>query len=142
MDEKEYFRELENGIAALPQAERAAVFHRCAVNCVKDTVMKEMRRQFEECGGSLDAQYRKYGDTEYFFARVIEPGRVYEIGYPRCFCPMVSSGFAKAAVHCECSRQSIFCVLNNLLQDGKIEVETLGTVLSGAKECTFRVTVK
>lgn len=142
MNEQEYFKELEDGISKLPQAEQAKVFRGCAINCVKDTVMKEMRRQFDECGGSLDEQYKKYGNTEYFFARIIESGHVYEMGYPRCFCPMVASEFAKDAVHCECSRQSIFYVLNNLLPGKKIEVERLGTVLSGAEKCTFRVTVK
>lgn len=142
MNEKEFFKELENGIAKLPQSEQGKVFRSCAINCVKDTVMKEMRRQFDECGGSLDEQYKKYGNTEYFFARIIEPGHVYEMGYPRCFCPMVENGFAKSTVHCECSRQSIFYVLNNLLPDKKIEVEIMGTVLSGAEKCTFRVTIK
>jgi hypothetical protein len=142
MEEKEYFNELENGISKLPKEEQGKVFRGCAVSCVKDTVMKEMRRQFDECGGSLDAQYTKYGKTEYFFARIIIPGHVYEMGYPRCFCPMVASGFAKSAVHCQCSRQSILYVLNNLLPDKEIEVETLSTVLSGASECTFRVAVK
>lgn len=41
-----------------------------------------MRRQFEECGCSLDAQYAKYGDTPYFHGEVVEPGHVYIVGYP------------------------------------------------------------
>ena len=142
MDEKEFLKTLEDGIAKLPQSEQGKVFRGCAENCARGFVMKEMRRQFDECGGSLDEQYKKYGNTEYFFARIIEPGRVYEMGYPHCFCPMVESGFATSAVHCECSRQSIFYVLNNLLPDKEIEVEILDTVLSGAKKCTFKVTVK
>jgi hypothetical protein len=142
MDEKEFLNILEEGIAGLPQNERGKAFRCCAEKCANGFVMKEMRRQFDECGGSLDEQYKKYGNTEYFFARIIEPGHVYEMGYPRCFCPMVASGFAKSVVHCECSRQSIFYVLNNLLPDKEIEVQMLGTVLSGAEKCTFRVTVK
>lgn len=141
MDEKEFFRNLEAGLSELPQAQRAIAFKGCAERCVNEYVLKEMRRQFEECGCSLDAQYSKYGSTEYFFARVIEPGHVYEMGYPRCFCPMVAAGFATSAVHCECSRQSILCVLRNLLPGKEIEAEILGTVLSGADKCTFRVTV-
>lgn len=37
-----------------------------AINCVRDTVLPIQRQQFEECGGSLDAQYEKYGDTDAF----------------------------------------------------------------------------
>ncbi len=142
MEEKEYFQILEKGISKLGQSERAKVFKGCALNCVKDTVMKEMRRQFEECGCSLDAQYTKYGNTQYFFANIIVPGHVYEMGYPRCFCPMVAKGFVTSDIHCECSRQSIIYVLSNLLPDKEIEVEQLSTVLSGAEKCTFKVTIK
>lgn len=35
-----------------------------AVKCVNQYVLPEMRRQFKECGNSLDEQYKKYGDTE------------------------------------------------------------------------------
>ena len=77
----------------------------------------------------------------YFFADVIEPGRVYEIGYPRCVCPQVGAGFTDTPTHCECSRQSILCVLHDLLPGREIRVECLGTVLSGGSECRFRVTV-
>ena len=63
-----------------------------AIQCVKDTVLPLQRRQFEACGCSLDAQYKTYGRSEGFFAAVLEPGRVYEMGYPRCVCPEVLQG--------------------------------------------------
>jgi hypothetical protein len=142
MDEKDFLKTLEDGIAELPQAEQAKIFRPCAENCAKGFVLTEMRRQFEECGSSLDEQYKKYGNTEFFYADIIEPGHVYEMGYPRCLCPLVEAGFVKSAVHCECSRQSIIFVLQSLLPDKEIEVETIETVLSGATKCKFRVTIK
>lgn len=142
MNEQDFFVSLESGIAQLPEHEQAKVFKGCAVKCVEMYVMKTMRQQFEECGCSLDEQYRKYGNTEFFWAKIVEPGHIYELGYPRCLCPMVAKGFAKSAVHCECSRQSIIHVLQNLLPNSTIEVKTLGTVLSGADKCAFRVSVK
>lgn len=142
MNEQEFFQLLEDGIAELPQAERARAFRKCAKNCVEQFVLKEMRRQFEECGCNLDAQYTKYAKSEYFYANIVEPGHIYEMGYPRCLCPMYEKGFAKSAVHCECSRQSIIYVLQNLLPNKKIEVETIETVLSGDQKCKFRVTVE
>ena len=83
---------------------------------MRGDVLQEMRRQFEECGCDLDRQYARYGRTPYFFADVIEPGRVYEIGYPRCLCPQVAAGFTDAPTHCECSRESILFVLQDLLR--------------------------
>lgn len=149
MDKKEemsrtvtFYRILEETISRLPAEARARLYRPCAEACVRDGVLLEMRRQFEECGCDLDQQYVKYGRTPFFFADVIEPGRVYEMGYPRCLCPQVEAGFVTAPTHCECSRQSILYVLETLLPGRVIEVETLETVLAGGSECRFRVTVK
>lgn len=136
-----FYQTLEKAIGQLPDEVRARLYRPCAEACVKDGVLVELRRQFEECGCDLDRQYAKYGRTPYFFADVIEPGNIYEIGYPRCLCPQVAAGFTAASTHCECSRQSILYVLEELLPGRKIEVETLTTVLGGGPECRFRVTV-
>lgn len=113
-----------------------------AVRCVKDTVLPEQMRQFRSCGCSLDEQYRQYGETEGFFAKVLEPGRRYELGYPRCVCPEVLSGGEKDPAHCECSRQSILYILETLLPGKSIQVERMETVLEGAERCRFTVTIK
>ena len=112
-----------------------------AINCVKDTVLLEQKRQFEECGCNLDEQYKKYGNTEAFFVNIIEAGHIYEIGYPKCVCPEVLSGKINDISHCECSKQSILYILENLLPDKNINVEIIETVLSGAKKCCFKVSV-
>lgn len=137
-----FYRILEESIGRLPAEVRARLYRPCAEACVRDGVLIELRRQFEECGCDLDRQYAKYGRTPFFFADVIEPGRVYEMGYPRCLCPQVEAGFVAAPTHCECSRQSILYALETLLPGREIEVETLETVLAGGTECRFRVTVK
>lgn len=141
---KEFYRALEKGIEKLPQALRSEMYRPCAESCVKHYVLAEQQRQFEECGRSLDAQYEKYGRSQYFFADIIEKGHVYEIGYPteECVCPMVSSGMAASPAHCECSRQSMLCVLKTLLPQKDISAELMHSVLTGAKECRFRVVVK
>lgn len=138
---KSFYRILEKGIAKLPADVRGALYRPGAVDCVKDDVLRELRRQFEECGRDLDRQYTKYGRSEYFFANIIEPGRVYEVGYPRCLCPQVDAGFVDSAAHCECSRQSILYVMEELLPGRDIRVEELETVLSGGGKCRFRIIV-
>lgn len=44
--------------------------------------------------------------------------------------------------HCECSRQSVLYILETLLPERAVTVETLETVLGGAEKCRFRVTVE
>lgn len=113
-----------------------------AIQCVKDTVLPLQKQMFQECGCDLDAQYRKYRTSDGFFASIIQPGRVYEMGYPECVCPEVLSGAVQDPAHCECSRHSIAYILENLLPGRKITVETMETVLTGADRCRFRVTVE
>src|SRR5574344_892702 len=136
-----YYQTIENGINSLPREQQASIYRPCAIECVNAFVLKEQRRQFNECNNNLDLQYTKYGRSDFFFADIIEKGHIYEIGYPKCFCPMVLSGFAKQAVHCECSRQSIIYVLHELMPEKDIEVELIKTILTGGNECRFRVTV-
>ena len=113
-----------------------------AVRCVRETVLPIQRAQFQACGCDLDAQYRKYGDTEGFFAKILQPGRRYEVGYSKCVCPEVLEGGATDAAHCECSRQSVLYILEQLLPEKRITVETVETVLSGGTCCRFAVTVE
>lgn len=113
-----------------------------AVKCVDRYVLPEMKRQFEECGCSLDEQYKKYGAAEYFFANIIEPGHVYEIGYPKCVCQKAQSEKDSDPNFCECSRQSILYVYEKLIPDKKVTVETIETALTGGSKCRFRVVVE
>lgn len=141
---KDFYKNLEDGIHDLPQAERSKLYKGCAENCVKKFVLPTQRKLFEECGNDLDTLYQKYGRSEFLFADIIEKGHIYEIGYPteQCLCPMVSSGMTNSSTHCECSRQSILCVLKTLLPEKNIEVEMMHSVLTGCKECRFRVKVE
>lgn len=144
MFNKSFYQCMEKGIEKLPQQLREELYRPCAESCVKRYVLAEQQRQFDECGRDLDAQYQRYGRSPYFFADIIEKGHVYEIGYPTaaCLCPMVSSGMAAGKVHCECSRQSMLTVLKTLLPDKDIKVELMHSVLTGEKECRFRVVVE
>lgn len=137
-----FFQALESSISELPASMREKLYRPCAVNCVQNFVLKEQQRQFAECNGDLDLQYEKYGKSEYFFADIVERGHVYEIGYPRCLCPMVESGFAALPGHCECSRQSIIYVLQTLMPHKKLHVEMMHTVLTDSDECRFRVMIE
>lgn len=112
-----------------------------AINCVKDTAMPTLLQWFKDSGSDLDLYCEKYGETEFSYASVIEKGHIYEMGYPRCVCPEALAG-VQDPNFCECSRQSMIFVLKNMLPDKEIKVETIGTVLSGANRCSFKVTVK
>lgn len=112
-----------------------------AINCVKDTVLPIQMQWFRECNCDLDTYCQKYGETEFSFAKVIEKGHIYEMGYPKCVCPEALEG-GKEASFCECSRQSMIYVLENMMPKKRIDVEIIETVLSGAEKCRFKVTIE
>lgn len=43
---------------------------------------------------------------------------------------------------CECSRQSILYVYENLIPDKKVMIETVETALTGGSKCRFKVTIE
>ena len=112
-----------------------------AINCVKDTVLPAQMQWFRECDFNLDIYCQKYGETDFFFAKEIEKGHIYEMGYPKCVCPEALAG-GKEASFCEGSRQSLIYVLENMMPKKHIHVETIETVLSGAEKCRFKVTIE
>ncbi|SRR5574344_1654019 len=138
---RDYFNNMEQQIAMLPEDQQGVIFKRCAVNCVTNGVLPFLKIRYEKCNGDLDLFFSEQEKSEYSFQRVIEKGRVYEMGYPRCLCYMHDMGFAKLKTHCECSRQSILFVMHKLFPEKDFAVETINTVLGGADKCTFRVMV-
>lgn len=117
-------------------------YYEQAVLCVKDYVLPTQRTLFKQCGGDLDRVYGEAMNDASYFGKVVEPGRVYELGYRRCTCQMVLSGQVKAPEHCECTRQSILYILSQLMPECHFEVEILETVLRGSEHCRFRITRK
>lgn len=116
-------------------------YYEQAVQCVKEWVLPAQRRAFEQCNKDLDQFYSNVANSDMYFGKVVEPGRVYELGYPKCTCHLVKEGKSNAPEHCECSRQSIIYILKELLPDKQIQVEIMETVLRGSNQCRFRIYV-
>lgn len=112
-----------------------------AINCLKDTALPVQMQLIKASNYDMDTYCQKYGESEYFFAKVIEKGHIYEMGYPKCVCPEASTG-GKEASFCECSRQGMIYVLENMMPEKQIHVEIIETVLSGAEKCRFKVTIE
>ena len=117
-------------------------YYEQAVACVKDHVLPAQCKLYEKCGGNFDVIYGEAMDGEFYTGNVIEPGRVYELGYHSCTCHKVLSGQISNPEQCECSRQSILYILSQLDPNSSFEVEILETVLRGNEHCKFRITKK
>lgn len=113
-------------------------YHReCAINCVGAKTLNQYKRQLEACGGDVDLLFCTDTEDDDFYRKVIEPGRVYETGYPRCIC-WKNDGIDYS---CECSRQALLYLYSKLLPGKEITVETVQTVRLGAESCKFRIII-
>lgn len=138
---KSFYRILEEGVAKLPADVRGALYRPCAVDCVKDDVLRELRRQFEECGRDLDRQYTKYGRSGVFFCGHHRAGAGLRGRVSPVPLPAGRRRVRGLSGPLRCSRQSILYVMEELLPGKDIRVEELETVLSGGRECRFRIIV-
>ena len=107
----------------------------CAVKCVGGATLKQYREQFDACNQDFDLLFSRDTGDEDFYRKIIEPGRIYETGYPRCICWRNDNG----EDHCECSRQAILYLYSQLLPDREMTVEAIQTVRTGAESCQFRI---
>lgn len=114
-------------------------YYEQAVACVKDYVLPMQREMYEKCGRNFDIVYGNDMNNGSYTGKVIEPGHIYELGYPKCTCSKVLSGEVTDPEHCECTRQSILYILKQLEPESVFDVEILETVLRGSNHCRFRI---
>ena len=110
-----------------------------AIECVKDSVLPIHEQIYRKCNGDFDRIFTEEYNTESYTGKVLESGKVYELSYLKCTCPMVQQGLIKNPEHFECSRQSILYILSQLEPDSHFEVRIENTILRGNDRCTFRI---
>ena len=119
-----------------------------AIECVKDSVLPIHEQIYRKCNGDFDRIFTEEYNTESYTGKVLESGKVYELSYLKCTCPMVQQGLITFGLssrrrqnpeHCECSRQSILYILSQLEPDSHFEVRIENTILRGCDRCTFRI---
>ena len=114
MDEKFYhtwFQGFLQGLEDLEKESRSCLLKPCAKRCADSGILEAYRQHYVKVNGNRDEFYRR----------------------------MDEQGGVSTPNLCECSRQSIIYVAQMIWNTTDITVECLGTVLSGQKECKFRI---
>ena len=111
-----------------------------AIECVKDHVLQIHKQIYAKYNGDFDRIYTEGYNSKSYTGRVIEPGKIYELSYLECTCPIVKCGLRNHPQQCECSRQSILYILSQLEPDSQFDVRIENTILRGSDRCTFRIT--
>jgi len=95
-------------------------------------------------------EYRDAIDLPDFIARlktrfpesdfcIAEDGNTVELTYRYCACDLVTNGYLKTPLLCECSRQSLQDNWEAALGSWNIQVELIHSILGGNACCRFRI---
>lgn len=144
MDKKfygEWFRGFSDGIERLEEDARSCLLRCCAERCADTGVLTAYRQLYAQVGGNRDGLFRQIEKLGGVRGEVTVPGRRYAVIFPECVCDLHRTGGVETPALCECSRQSILYVCEQIWGPGeKCTVRNRGTVLSGERECRFDIT--
>ena len=135
-----WFGTLEKGLEKLDEQACACLFSECAKSCSWYVVNYIYRKLFDECEGDLDRFFTRLHEIDNVDGRVIETGRVYELIFKKCECPVHTEAKVKSPRLCICSKESMVCVFRDLVPDREFELEQISTILAGAEMCRHRIT--
>ena len=136
-----WLSELDAGLGAMSEDECSRLFSRCAERCSRDALKYLYRDLFDRCGGDLDAFFSRVGEKNGVEGRIVETGRVYELIFTSCDCPLHTRAGMRSPKLCECSKQSMLCVFGDLLPGRNFTLERMETILGGSGACRFRICV-
>ena len=142
MDEKffkKWFGALNDGLEKMSIDECSRLFAGCAEMCSRDALIYLYRDLFDSYNGNLDMFFTKVGEKKNVEGRVVESGRVYELIFTSCDCPLHTDVNVNSTRLCECSRQSMICVFKNLVPDRDFRIECVSSILSGDEKCCHRI---
>ena len=120
--------------------ESALLFRSCASACITGRgLLGHFESARDAAGGDIDAFFELLGSAPGVSAEVVEPGRIWAMGYSSCTCPLVAMGLTRDPSLCECSRQSVAFVLGRLFPEGRFDVRLEGAILAGGRSCDFLI---
>lgn len=139
---EDWFRGFGQGLESLAPGDRARLLSPCARKCVEGPVLDRFKRVYDEADGDLDRFFLLTDLIAGVGGAIEVPGERYELSYDSCTCHLRRAGLVDALSLCECSRQSILCVLRELWPHRSFEVTARQSIFGGADSCRFGIVVR
>ncbi len=136
---KEWLKGFEKGLDELDESGRRCLLKNCAKSCADTGILEMYRKHNRDVGGDRDEFYKQIHVFKGVRGEIVRPQKEYFLIYPECLCDLHTSCGINTASLCECSRQSILYVGEEIWGKDTFTVENMGTVLSGSRECRFRI---
>jgi len=136
---KEWLKGFEKGLDELDETGRQCLLKCCAKSCADTGILEMYRNHNRDVNGDRDEFYRRISVFNGVRGEIVRPNKEYILIYPECLCDLHMSCGINTPSLCECSRQSILYVGEEIWGKDTFTVENMGTVLSGCRECRFRI---
>ena len=135
-----WFATLEKGLDKLDADACSCLFSECAKTCAWYVVNYIYKKLFDECEGNLDRFFSRLHEIDNVDGKVTEPGRVYELIFRKCECPVHTEANVNTPRLCTCSKGSMICVFKSLVPDREFRLEQVSTILGGSDVCRHVIT--
>ena len=136
---EKWFNGFDEGLSQLKQEECSKLFSKCAQQCSCDALKYLYKDLFNECNEDLDKFFLRLNEKKDLEEKVIEPGKIYELIFTKCGCPLYTHAKINSNNLCECSRQSMICVFKNLVPQKNFKIECTESILAGNKKCCHKI---
>ena len=133
-----WFSGFAKGLDEMDAGSRSALLRQCAVCCADTGVLQSYKKLYLTVNGDRDAFYERLSELGNVSGEVVVPQKEYRVRFPECGCDLHNDCGVDTPALCECSRQSILYVAENVWNDSA-RVIPEETVLSGGRECRFRL---
>ena len=134
-----WFEGFGEGLDKMSNEECSRLFSKCAYNCSRDALKNLYRDLFEECEKDLDRFFVRLEEKKNVKGRVVESGKIYELIFTNCDCPIHTEAGIETNSLCECPRQSMICVFRELVPERRFHIECVKSILSGDEICCHRI---
>mgnify|MGYP003321906006 CR=1 FL=1 len=134
-----WFVEFSKGLNKLNDGECGRLFADCGKTCAGFAVKYLYKDLFEKCGRDLDNFFSRLDEVKDVGGAVVETGKVYDIIFKTCGCPLHAQANVSSGKLCECSRQSMICVFETLVPGRKFNIQKMESILGGNNLCKLRI---
>lgn len=134
-----WFDGLNEGLDKMSKDECSRLFSKCAYECACDALKYLYRDLFVYCDKDLDKFFSRVEEKKNVKGRVVESGKIYELIFTSCDCPIHTEAEIESNRLCECSRQSMICVFKNLVPQRTFKIECMESILAGNEKCCHRI---
>jgi predicted hydrocarbon binding protein len=117
---------------------RIAIMEACGRSCIGKSTLKKAQK-LQQQAADFDELLTLLNENQIGGGHLRRQGSVILASYDRCYCGSVShtkEAFSDTYCHCSCGW---YRELFETILDITVEVELLGSIIQGDKQCTFRI---